>query len=318
MQRLSPKRSLGFTLVELLVVIAIIGVLVSLLLPAVQQAREAARRSQCTNQMRQLGVALQGYHEAHGTLPPGQVSNRSHTTSGTCFSVTQQTAYAPWSVLVLPFLDQTALYDRFNFERRFTSRKDHVGSAPNSDLFNEHLGIYQCPTYPSGELEVFSSTYYAVMGGALTHADGSLAGTNDEGFVCTASGDTRGFSNNGVLYLNSRVRMSDISDGTSKVFMVSESRNVQVDTKSPGWASSLSIDGAWPYPIGLSSAIDPINSATANNVVRSSRGFGSYHQGGCNVVMADGSTHFLSENMDTFVYRKLGIRDDGQPLESAF
>ena len=110
----SKKLRRGFTLIELLVVIAIIAILVALLLPAVQQAREAARRSECKNKLKQIGLAMHNYHDVHAVLPPGFVSTNANVASST--SCEAGGRYAPWSVLILPGMDATNLYETFSFE----------------------------------------------------------------------------------------------------------------------------------------------------------------------------------------------------------
>ena len=109
----SKKLRRGFTLIELLVVIAIIAILVAMLLPAVQQAREAARRSECKNKLKQIGLAMHNYHDVHSVLPPGFVSTNANVASST--SCEANGRYAPWSVLILPGMDATNLYETFSF-----------------------------------------------------------------------------------------------------------------------------------------------------------------------------------------------------------
>jgi len=185
----APKRK-GFTLIELLVVIAIIAVLIALLLPAVQQAREAARRTQCKNNMKQIGLALHNYHDAFNLFPPAQThdgtANNNVVTAGTgggptcrpAGTVTDIGTYsrAPWSVLILPYFDQAPLYNQFNMQQAFTGRIDHaappIGSradAPASVNYAIQVldspNSYRCPSNPSFASDKYIMCYSACMGG---------------------------------------------------------------------------------------------------------------------------------------------------------
>lgn len=185
----------GFTLVELLVVIAIIGILVALLLPAVQAAREAARRMQCGNNLKQIGLALHNYHDTHKVFPPGNVTTRNMSTQG-CFS--GPTAFhpgAPWSVAILPYIEQRAIYDALDISGSFPSSYADATAAPpptnlNPAVYNpittsplySLIQAYKCPTTPNGMLpwvavatvgapmagvERTTMNYFACMGGGL-------------------------------------------------------------------------------------------------------------------------------------------------------
>ena len=143
----SFRRTLhGFTLVELLVVIAIIGILIGLLLPAVQSAREAARRMQCSNQLKQLGLALHGYHTAHGVFPPGGITKRPRTE---CLLKGSESTDggAPWTVMILPYLEGTAQYEQYDFNKPFSSM--HWTSTPNRAVQFRPNAQFQCPTDPT-------------------------------------------------------------------------------------------------------------------------------------------------------------------------
>jgi prepilin-type N-terminal cleavage/methylation domain-containing protein/prepilin-type processing-associated H-X9-DG protein len=212
----------GFTLVELLVVIAIIGVLVALLLPAVQAAREAARRIQCSNDLKQMGLASHNYHDVHGKFPPGNVSPANTSAVG-CFSGTSGSTPhpgAPWSVAILPFIEQTAIYDRLDMSGTFPSGYGDATATPpptnlNPALYNPiltaplytHIPAYQCPSVPTGMLswvavatvgnpmagvERTTMNYFACMGGGLDEpananrqASPAIAGVSPGGQNCT-------------------------------------------------------------------------------------------------------------------------------------
>ena len=287
----------AFTLIELLVVIAIIAVLIALLLPAVQQAREAARRTQCRNNLKQIGLALHNYHDTHGVFPPGWVgrgTNYSPTSTNYC-SGNGIPHQAPWTVFLLPNIDQAALYNQLNLNADFSDAGIDV-PAPNRQ-FIVPMPAYQCPS--DNELAVHSRRlcYFAVMGG----------GTPD----CTTDGGGRAMSRNGTLYVNSRINFRDLTDGSSNVFMVGESRYAQViDARS--WATSAKMDGLG-IVVTSAVAIEQINLHPKSGGTYVTRGFSSHHTGGCQVVMGDGSVHFFNENMNLQTYQQLAVRNDSLP-----
>lgn len=301
------KRIAGFTLVELLVVIAIIGVLIALLLPAVQAAREAARRSSCTNKLKQIGLALHNHHDVNRVFPPGVKSPATPNFSAAqCFSGDQtdrKNAFAPWTVRILPYLEQENLYNQFDLSKKFTtSLADGVGDAPNAGLANTRLELYQCPSDPHTSELPGRGTYFGVQGGGLT-------------FQCPSKNDAnRGFDFDGVLYLNSKSTFADITDGSSNVCLVGETKYQtynRTDNKNLVWSSAANMTESWGYPGVLASAIEPINSLTGNNHNIQARVFGSYHPTGCMFLMSDASVHFFPETMDVTVYRNLAVRNDG-------
>ncbi|NLE37713.1 MAG: DUF1559 domain-containing protein [Pirellulaceae bacterium] len=185
--RLRPARP-AFTLVELLVVIAILGTLVALLLPAVQAAREAARRIACANNLRQIGVGLLHYHDGHGTFPTGCVEHRSFVRGG------RQLA---WSALLLPFIEQEAAYDMLDLSQAFDSSANQVAAA-------QVLAVYVCPTNPRESMHVKGRAvcdYGGIFGQRLV---------SGHGFA------------NGTMVYDSPVSIGDITDGTSTTLVVAE------------------------------------------------------------------------------------------------
>ncbi|QDU64465.1 Type II secretion system protein G precursor [Planctomycetes bacterium Pan216] len=323
---MANRRRPGFTLIELLVVIAIIGVLTALLLPAVQQARESARRVQCRNKLKQMGLALLNYHDAHSLFPPGSVIS-----STACDLSTGARRGAPWSVLVLPYLDELSRYDQFDFDGSFAS------IANESTNVNEPFQIvpnakFQCPSDSNSKRSEPNANYRGVQGG----------GTDSEALcrVGTAS-NYRVRYDNGILYLNSSIALGDIADGTSKTLLVGESRWwFAVGQNSPygtyfTWASTTRNAGTSSHVNMVASATDPINQpqfdydpskgpytahpAGIGTIVGThTRSFGSWHLGGSHFTFADGGVRFISEAVDTTIYRRAGQRADGLVTENLY
>ena len=323
-----PRSLRGFTLIELLVVIAIIAILIALLLPAVQQAREAARRSTCKNNMKQIGLALHNYHDTHRAFPIGQ------GIEGTSCTGSSSGIRAPWTVLILPYMDQANIYNLFDFEGQFRSTwGDGMSSTANRDASEENVDVYHCPSFVAADHR--HTNYFGVMGGGADKA------------VCGSS-NGRAFWNNGVLFMNSKILMRDIIDGTSNTFLVGETKyqlgpGGRGDSHRHGWASTIrgtggsvagtvaaatdvrinEYDGdgnSGDTGFGASAAstfgtvaVSGGTPANANNCLMA-RTFGSMHEGGCHFLLCDGSVHFASENIDMTLYNNLAIRNDREVI----
>jgi prepilin-type N-terminal cleavage/methylation domain-containing protein/prepilin-type processing-associated H-X9-DG protein len=318
----------GFTLVELLVVIAIIGILVALLLPAVQAAREAARRTQCVNNLKQIGLALLNHHDTTRAFPAGCISDIapprwsppasgasqpasvSWCLSTTGMSFTPKTGPAagtkskfmgaPWTVSILQYLEEGSQFGVIDFGAPFMDASTTVPD-PNKSLLTR-LGVYQCPS-ASEAVSVFplASTYLGCQGG----------GEFKECFG-TGSSDPipneRTMYSNGILFVGSKVKMKHITDGTSKVILAGETKHGNGE-----WAGSAKIEGGAASTV-LGSTYHPPN-LYPDLPIRTSTQMSSYssqHPGGCNFVLADGSVHFMSDDINLGTYRLLGQRDDGQ------
>ena len=191
----SRSKSLrGFTAVELLVVVAIVAILIALLLPAVQQSREAARRSQCKNNMKQIGLSMHNYHDTFNTFPPGWIAKNWKPDTGACFG---------WGTSILPYMDQAPLFNRLDF-----NRPPEVG-----ELTQEQLPVYRCPS------DIFPGIN-AVRGKfATSNYAGNYGNKILPGSVDAAKDAT------GLFYCNSNIRLRDVEDGLSSTVMVSERAN---------------------------------------------------------------------------------------------
>lgn len=283
-KRISDRR--GFTLVELLVVIAIIGILVGLLLPAVQAAREAARRCSCSNNLSQLGLAVHHYEFNAEQLPSGVINPTGP------IRAEEIGQHVSWIVGVLPYVEQSNAYRKFD--------QTAGAYAPvNKPVRGEFIGILVCPSHPNAQADREDRAKVAITNYAGCHHD-SETPINDD--------------NNGVLYLNSRLRLSKVLDGLSQTIMLGELRDM---SDSLGWVSGTrsslrntsSLNDPKLFEDNLTGApLAPVEPAGSLRV----GGFGSYHTGGAQFVFADGSMRFLSNSIDPETYRKLGNRADGE------
>ncbi len=313
MFQLSSKRR-AFTLIELLVVIAIIAVLIALLLPAVQQAREAARRSQCKNNLKQFGLAMHNYHDTMnifpGTVNPGNFGNPLNTGA---------------LVQILPYMDQAPLYNGINQTAVTT------WVVPVADLFAAGSHYYEvqppgfvCPSdtsakyYPgtNGIVGNWATASYGLSGGAQRESGngcpsypGNVFGTGPADHSDSRDpGQISGmFSRYGFS-----CRIRDITDGTTNTILMGESRSECSDHQRHGWAN---VNSNWLFttaPINYKSC--PNDGGGCNGVSNwaTSQGFKSRHVGGAHILLCDGSVRFASENIDYNNYQRLGDRRDNQ------
>jgi len=287
-------RARAFTLIELLVVIAIIAILIALLLPAVQQAREAARRTQCKNNLKQIALALHNYHDTYTVFPPGQVYCKG---SGVVCNGNRATwTYGwTWTTFLLPYIDQAPLFNKFNTGL-------NLYDPINVDLIRTPNRAYQCPSDPSRkdaippsgttDPRLIATSNYCGNGGSFSN---SFNSPNDVS-VNTAVG----FNDwvNGILGRDSAVKIRDITDGTSNTLAVGEVTHYNFT-----WDPTLY--GHWDVPSGTACCTlvairhgnQKLNPApTASQVIRR-EGFHSYHEGGAQFAMCDGSVRFISENI---------------------
>lgn len=291
------SRKRGFTLIELLVVIAIIAILVALLLPAVQQAREAARRSSCKNNLKQIGVALHNYHDTHSRLPAGNVARLS----GSTFFGYGWT----WHSKILPQVEQSNLYTRV--QNRMTT-DNGVSSTAEMLLAGRDTVIenFQCPSQPGGNRN------YGGQGGYQPSSYNGNIGTN---VFNDCNGANPGcIRANGIFFINSSIRFRDITDGLSSTLAVMEVVT-RLDASMPGGDRkyNFSSGGDGNPPVDLSEYLigtetnDPINGPSQESA-------GSFHTGGTQVLLCDGSVRFLSENLNMGTYRALSTRAGGEVI----
>lgn len=284
----ASRRRCGFTLIELLVVIAIIAILVALLLPAVQQAREAARRTQCRNNLKQLGLALHNYHDVHNTLPPGWIgidNGQPYVDGGNAFG---------WGTTILPMLDQSSLYDRFNTQVGILDPANvPLLTTPQpaflcpSDVFQDSWQLYRDGT-TTVLAELASANYVANWGsGSILDIDGCEG--LPRGQTCR---DTGPFSH------NSRIRFRDFKDGLSNTYLLGERRS----DEELGWYATWS--GAPPGGEEVWGRILGDADHTPNHPTAHMEDFSSWHNG-AHMLFGDGKVRFLSETVDTTVWRAL-------------
>ena len=303
----------GFTLVELLVVIAIIGILIALLLPAVQAAREAARRATCLSNMRQMGIALHSYHNAHDTLPPGGYS---------C-------CWGTWSLIIFPYMEQGAQFDRFVFGRMYSSPQDgeqednkRYSSPVNKPVTSQRLGVYQCPSdeqhvLEGGDFDVTKNNYVVNYGNTTFAAQSPWNGVTHGGapFHITYRGMSGRYG----------VTFDEITDGLSQTLCVSETvQGRERDLRGfTFWTDGTHFTTYAPPNTSIPDRIydirycrsdlmpyAPCAQTTSAEPTRFSAR--SRHPGGVQAMMTDGSASFFSNEIDLATWRALGTTHGGE------
>lgn len=266
----------GFTLVELLVVIAIIGILVALLLPAINAAREAARRASCTNNMKQLGIALHNYHDAQLTLPSGCLWPSNFG----------------WRGLCLPFMEEQMVNDQMKEHMRVINFNQACWDGnilPKDHAANKLIPVLYCPSDPhagvktfwNGNREFHVSNYMGISDSTSTIYWQGYANNQDEEL---------GRFGNGTFYWESRVKFKNISDGLTQTLIVGE-RGLQASFPYGYAVCSAGYEDAWiGMFIGIAQGADDTNAHNAH--------FWSHHPGGVQFMFADGSVTFMGEETD--------------------
>lgn len=296
----------GFTLVELLVVIAIIGILVALLLPAVQAARESARRTQCNNNLKQLGLAIENYESTLRVYPPGRVGCDG-ITSGPCNGNTnEQRVGTSGLVMLLPYMEGTTLYDAFDF-----NDGPWVGTstwqAKNATAVASRPKTLVCPSDTSDP---------------FVNTSGINAATGSYAFVSGSYGPSQGINdnvkinNNGVFVYKYAILRSAVTDGMSNTMYVGEIIDAHTDRSYNIWTQ------AGRHESCLRSTENPLNTKPGTGITTSPYGiplngaFASKHPAGANFLFGDGHVAFLSENIALTTYRALSTRGNGETIPS--
>jgi len=328
--RLPPS---AFTLVELLVVITIIGILIALLLPAVQAAREAARRMQCSNNLKQIGIALHCYHETHSTFPPPGISENEIS----------------WIVMILPYLELQTLHDQFSFDYGFYGEPAYPNNRKNYLASQHRLSMCLCPsatnervtvTYdnhgldPAGSQFPYTSHYVGILGPAGFGSQVINPATGGEypwlGASCYGV-----IGNTGAFALPKGVTMMEITDGSSNTLMVGEYSWWNEDALSDRHRSWMRNNGYCGDPISAwvsclmcqpsvtvsgamcqsKNIIMPLNSKT-NGASINDTSLGSEHGNGANFLRCDGSTPFVSDAVYLDLYYSLSSRNGVEPISA--
>jgi prepilin-type N-terminal cleavage/methylation domain-containing protein len=316
------SRRTAFTLVELLVVIAIIGILIALLLPAIQAAREAARRITCANNLAQIGVALRNYEMAHTTLPPGVTADK-----GPLASIPQDGQFG-WIAQILPYIEERTAYNQIHF-------KTGVYDPANALVRRVPIALLNCPSYCEAlRLQYDTGQSVAWLSNYAGCQNDKEAPINDD--------------NRGVLFLNSHIAAKDVTDGTTHTIYVAEKlgndwdlgwmsgtratlrntgtplnespEDAHARTGSPGvvpnWANAYH-----DYLVQVFNAesaakpLPPLPALAAKPADLKVGGFGADHPGVINMLFGDGDVRAVSKNIDQQILEQLGNRADGKLLE---
>lgn len=324
----SHRSRRAFTLIELLVVIAIIAVLVALLLPAVQQAREAARRAQCKGNLKQLGLAMNNYHENYNTFPMG--NNNALVGNPLANSGWGQS----WWVAILPQIDQLSVFEQWDHS---IVNAGYQAANNGAVVSGKAFPVAKCPSSPMTPYEVANNgggftaspvSHYAGISGSFPDPTGrAMVGNSNSGKA----------SNFGILFFRSRVRFSDITDGTTNTIIFGEQSDWCVETATGQQRIAIA---SWPHAMFMGSSgfgDRTFNCATLRHPVGYKQAYGGHnfngaacettglgvcgnsginnpiqsaHVGGAHVALADGSVKFVSENTNLQTFLAAGVRDD--------
>ncbi len=331
----------GFTLVELLVVIAIIGILIGLLLPAVQAAREAARRMQCTNNLKQMGLAIQNYHDVQSGLPMGAIAGN--------YGAYATLSGRNWRLGILPYAEQESLYSQLRWDGIVAQSAYSLGGGyepfRNNECLNKHvIDMYVCPSAYWKKIikAAQSKSFYDMENTQVANYTGIAGASPDPAGRASMvkTMDLGAVANNGLLAYNESRKLAACTDGTSNTFIVGE----QAGVNTYGCPYNANYEGAWAgcslkkkfsemtpgehlYGAGLTSVYMGPNYRDANpgspkgpngeqmnmsytlNTV-----FDSKHGAGCNMLRLDGSVAFMSETIDVENFRALCSMNDGKTV----
>jgi prepilin-type N-terminal cleavage/methylation domain-containing protein len=316
------SRRVGFTLIELLVVIAIIAILIGLLLPAVQKVRAAAARMSCANNLKQLGLACQSYHDAYSVLPPSRIARNE---------------YATWPVLVLPFIEQDALYQQWQATGLGVRFSNQNAVARTTEVKTFFCPSRRGPGSALSKPHSVDSANQETQPGALgdyAGCDGDSANENtlDAGGVmivghvlnpAPAGGTTDNPPGSPNVRINTfvgRIRLTDIHDGTSSTFLIGEKHVPPGHFGEVAYGDNAYYSG-YDYRSAQRSASSSrliVPSPSDPGVTKPYDRFGSWHTGVCQFVFADGSVHAISNNIDPTNLKRLALRNDGQVITADY
>lgn len=326
-------RRRGFTLIELLVVIAIIAVLIALLLPAVQQAREAARRTQCKNNLKQMGLGLHNYHDVYTQFPPAALAS-------------SQGWGASWYMRILPQIDQAPVFQKLTFngaQHGWAWTGSTEGSANGNVLRGTSISWALCPSSPmnpiaANDIPVTNAQYYAISGTTDGNGFTNPAGSLKNCCTCCSGQELMGkISGVGMLVPTRGNNLASATDGSSNTIMVGEASNFVIN--SSGVGRNTQINGAHGIMMGTDTlaTVESIGGTFGRVYNTTTVAYGpnapvidqnsswpgvgwnfgsnnplnSAHTGGIHVLLADGSVRFIGDNIDMFTFRKLCSRNDG-------
>ena len=338
---LLPRSRRAFTLIELLVVIAIIAILIGLLLPAVQKVREAAARMSCQNNLKQLGLACHNYHDQSQVLPPGAANDMPPF--GTATSPQWGSS---WKVYILPHIEQGNIFNKW----QFTGSSGYTNSNNTNLTTNVMIKALRCPSSPVPEFSnrgggggnMMNTSYTGVAGSALSGTGVYAVG------CCNGSGPLA--ADNGILYAGSKVKLENISDGTSNTWLIAEQsdhlRDANGQPVTAGYTTGVgNSSGLYSWMMGAAHnagggqsgwgdgrhfncttvrfqinqkgfANDSSNGT--NNDVGTNFPINSAHSGGANVVLADGSVRFFRDSISITTWRALATRAGGEVISGDY
>ena len=289
----------GFTLIELLVVCVIIAVLIALLSPAVVQIRESSRRTQCKNNLKQIGLGLHNYQDVHGTFPPGWVNEDRSPEAGPSYG---------WMTMILPYIDSNPLYDRIDFDQ-FRATASTAENSSLEALAQRSVATFRCPSDTMPVLNPLRSGF------ATSNYSGNFGSQAlprllpDRMGIWWAGAEPTPLTSDGLFFVNSKIRVIDVKDGTSNTAMVGE-RCVSSGA------------GIWLGVIQNQFENDQVTDCSHRSRINHSySSFSSVHAGGAQMLLVDGSVAFISETIDSSdgssklsIFQKLACRNDGQPI----
>jgi prepilin-type N-terminal cleavage/methylation domain-containing protein/prepilin-type processing-associated H-X9-DG protein len=325
-----PKRApAGFTLVELLVVIAIIGVLVALLLPAVQAARESARRMQCTNNLKQLGIALHNFHDTNKVFPAARDQLGTSPSTTTLW-------LGSWAPHIFPYIEQQALHQQYRFDRTWDDAS--TNAAPNGPL-TKNVPSFNCPSAPArntrpannqrANIDYAATSERQANNPFLNAAQSSAVSQSDPNYIGVLGHNVLVAVNPPVHRLANR-RMATITDGTSNTFLLAECAGRNTYWWMGKRQATTVSNGPWGQPnarlqIGGCDPSNPNYPASSNNVVGpkavnciNHKEIYAFHPSGANAVMADGSVRHLQANLDLNIAYALLTRERGEMIPGDF